>query len=81
MKSSVNVLIRSLLPVGLCVLSAAHAPTSVAASAVGYNSYERQALQVVHDWDEAWKSKNAQQIAQYMSSDVVIDGTTPGTTG
>lgn len=80
MKSSVNVAIRSLLPVGICVLSSAHAPTSVAASAAGYNSYERQALQVVHDWDEAWKSKDAQKIARYMSSDVVIDGTTPGTT-
>ncbi len=51
-------------------------PQSHAADTSVYNQYERQALKVVHDWDEAWRSKDAQKIAQYMAADVVMDNPT-----
>lgn len=44
----------------------------LAQSSGSYNKYEQEALKIVHDWDEAWKTKDAKKIAQYMAEDVVI---------
>lgn len=38
-----------------------------------YSAAEREALKVVNAWDQAWKTKDARQIGQYMADDVEFD--------
>ena len=57
------------------VAAATLAAPAPAADASGraYSAAERAALKVVNDWDQAWKSKDARQIGQYMADDVEFD--------
>lgn len=48
------------------------AQSASAQSSGSYNQYEKEALKVVQAWDEAWKTKDPEKIAQYMTEDVII---------
>jgi limonene-1,2-epoxide hydrolase len=56
----------------LSVLALGGAQATLAQSSEGYTRQELAALKIVHDSDEGWKAKSAEQIAANFADDILV---------
>jgi limonene-1,2-epoxide hydrolase len=58
------------------LLALGGAQSSLAQSSKGYTKQELAALKIVHDSDEGWKAKSADQIAANFADDIIVSDPT-----